>query len=166
VIAACNGRTTPATVEESQPSSVRNASVTDAAVAAPPVHGDDLEPGNLRAFGLLMPVGTNEQFANDSTKIFYVQGSLTRVMRYLERRLDIPNAEIHPLGAMIRNAHVRTTPDGENRFVDVGLRDENDRTMVTVWNRSSLPVAPRTTAEGLRAAGFDPHGRPLPQNNN
>lgn len=128
--------------------------------------GSELEPGTLRAFGLVMPVGTVERLVTPSSKIFYVQAPMPKVMRYLQRRLEITHADIRPLGAMIRNARVKTAPGGTPVIVDVGVRDEGDRTLVTVWNRTVVPAPPRSMAEGLRAAGFDPRtGRPLPENN-
>jgi hypothetical protein len=126
----------------------------------------ELEPGTLRAYGLLMPVGTVERLVTTNSKIFYVQAPMPRVMRYLQRRLEITTADIHPLGAMVRNARIRTAPGSTPLFVDVGVRDEGDRTVVTVWNRTALPAPNRSMSEGLRNAGFDPQtGRPLSSNN-
>lgn len=137
-------------------------------VVAPPrtTESLELEPGTLRAFGVLMPVGTVERLAGTTSSIFYVQAPMPRVMRYLQQRLEITTADIHPLGAMIRGARVRSAPGSSALFVDVGVRDEGDRTVVTLWNRTALPGPARSTADGLRAAGFDPQtGRPLPENN-
>lgn len=137
----------------------------DASVLRAP--GDDLQPGTVRAFGLLMPVGTVERISTSDSRMFYVQAPMSRVMRYLQRRLEFVTAEIHPLGAMVRNARVRAAPAGERFILDVGVRDEGERTMVSIWNRTPVTVPPRSLDEGFRAAGFDPRtGRPLPENNN
>lgn len=123
----------------------------------------DLVPGSIRAFGLVMPIGTSEHLADPSMKMFYVSAPMSRVMRYLQRRLTITDGDIRPLGALIRRARVKFTPPGQSLFVDVGLRDEGDRTFVTIWNRPALPPGPPvSTGESLRMAGFDPDsGRPL-----
>lgn len=126
----------------------------------------DLEPGTLRAFGLLMPVGSTEQFHTEQQRIFFVVAPFPRVMRYLQRRLEITTGDIHPLGALVRNARLRTAPEGQILRLDVGVRDEGERTVVTLWNRTAVAVPPRSMNDGLRAAGFDPAtGRPLPENN-
>jgi hypothetical protein len=139
-----------------------DASVNEPATAAP----GELVPGTIRAFGVLMPVGTTEALATETERMFYVQAPMSAVMRYLQARIDIVNGEIHPLGAMIRNAHVRTNGPDENYVVDLGVRDENGRTLVTLWNRSQQALPPRSTDEGFRAAGFDPATRrPVGQNN-
>ncbi len=114
-------------------------------------------------FGLLLPIGTQMHLEEVGMKMYYVPAPMNRVMRYLQRRLEVTNGDIHPLGAFIRRARVRFTPAGQALFVDVGLRDEGDRTFVTVWNRPALPIVmPLTSAESLVRAGFDPDsGRPL-----
>jgi hypothetical protein len=90
---------------------------------------------------------------------------MTRVMRYLQTHLSFQNADIHPLGALLRNAR---PPNSATEFVvDVGVRDEGDRTLVTVWNRTPMDARPMTLEQGVRAAGLDPHtGRALPQYDN
>jgi hypothetical protein len=118
---------------------------------------DDLLPGNLNAFGLPMPTVTQERLAVDDMKIFRVDAPMPRVMRYLEQRLEVHDADIHPLAAVIHRAIVRGVQS--NLIVDVGVRDEGDRTMVTVWNRTPPPsanAAPTTPEQGLRAVGVDP----------
>jgi hypothetical protein len=113
-----------------------------------------------------MPVGTSEVVASENERMFYVQAPMSAVMRYLQARIDIVNGEIHPLGAMVRGAHVRTNGPNENFVVDLGVRDDGGRTLVTLWNRSQQPLPPRSTDEGYRAAGFDPAThRPVGQNN-
>jgi len=139
--------------------SAADASVSDAETVDP----FDLAPGSIRAFGVVMPIGTSEHLSEPTMKMFYIGAPMNRVMRYLQRRLVITDGDIRPLGAMIRRARVKFTPPGQTLFVDVGLRDEGDRTFVTMWNRPALPPAPPIgTAESLRMAGFDPDsGRPL-----
>lgn len=138
----------------------------DGGVAVRGMLPGELLPGSVRAFGLVMPIGTNEVITSENQRMFYVQAPMPAVMRYLQHRIDIINAEIHPLGAMIHDVHVHTAGPGENFTLDVGVRDEGDRTLVTLWNRSQLPVPPRTEDEGFRAAGFDPRTRrPIGANN-
>ncbi len=137
----------------------------DAAAVADVEYVDpsDLTPSSIRAFGVTMPVGTSEHLSEPGMKMFYVSAPMNRVMRYLQRRLTITDGDIRPLGAMIRRARVKFTPPGQALFVDVGVRDEGDRTFVTIWNRPALPIGGSiSTAESLRLAGFDPDsGRPL-----
>ncbi|MEI8257175.1 MAG: hypothetical protein WCJ30_15995 [Deltaproteobacteria bacterium] len=139
----------------------RDASVISASLAP-----GELIPGTIRAYGLLMPVGTTVAVEGERQRMFYVQAPMPAVMRYLQRRVDITTGEIHPLGAVIQNAHVRASTPGESFVVDLGVRDEGDRTLVTLWNRSQQPVPARSVDEGFRAAGFDPRtGRPTGSNN-
>jgi hypothetical protein len=162
VVCSCRGPARPAGNAEPAPEPV---AASDVVVLARR-DGSELEPGAARAFGLLMPAGAVERFVGDASRIYYVQAPMARVMRYLQRRLVITTAEIHPLGALVRNAQVRVAPGAQPLFVDVGVRDEGDRTMITVWNRTALPVPTRSLEEGMRAAGVDPQsGRPLPENN-
>nr|MBK7065540.1 hypothetical protein [Deltaproteobacteria bacterium] len=131
--------------------------VEERVVEEAPAATDDLLPGTLNAFGLPMPTVTQERLVTGDMKIFRVDAPMPRVMRYLEQRLEVHNADIHPLAAVIHRAIVRGVQS--NLIVDVGVRDEGDRTMVTVWNRTPPPAAtaaPRTLDEGLRAVGFDP----------
>lgn len=139
--------------------SSEDAAVADVAALDPM----DLVPGSIRAFGIVMPIGTSEHLSEPAMKMFYVSAPMSRVMRYLQRRLTITDGDIRPLGALIRRARVKFTPQGQTLFVDVGLRDEGDRTFVTIWNRPALPPGPPvSTGESLRMAGFDPDsGRPL-----
>ncbi len=158
--AACTSRRPPR--EEPWPARNNRSGIGDAGSGSVPTNlaGTDLEPGTIRAYGLLMPVGTVERLVTDATKIYYVQAPMPRVMRYLQRRLEITTGDIHPLGAMIRNARVRTTPDGQSIFLDVGVRDEGDRTLVTLWDRTPVPAAQgRSLDDSLRAAGIDPQTR-------
>ena len=93
----------------------------------------------------------------DDMKIFRVDAAMPLVMRYLEQRLEVHEADIHPLAAVIHRAIVRGVHS--NLIVDVGVRDEGDRTMVTVWNRTPSPVVtnvPRSLEDGLREVGFNP----------
>lgn len=124
---------------------------------APPAN-DDLLPGSLNAFGLTLPTVTHEHLTGDGMKMFKVDAPMPRVMRYLEQRLEVRDADIHPLAAMIHRAIVRNVQS--NFIVDVGVRDEGDRTLVTIWNRTPAPVspdaAPRSMSDSLRAVGIDP----------
>lgn len=136
----------------------------DASVAdVESIDPNDLAPGSIRSFGVVMPMGTSEHLSEPAMQMFYVSAPMNRVMRYLQRRLIITDGDIRPLGAMIRRARVKFTPPGQALFVDVGVRDEGDRTFVTMWNRPALPPGPAiSTGESLRIAGFDPDsGRPL-----
>lgn len=147
------------------PTAAPSASAT---ASAPRVRSDELEPGNERAFNITMPTATDRLSVHDNTAIFFVHHPMPRVMRYLQRRLEIVNGDIHPLGAMIRNARVVTTVPGTTQdFVDVSVRDENgDGTLVTFWRRVDNVRQFATPGEALRAAGFDPAtGHPLPGNN-
>ncbi len=123
----------------------------------------DLVPGSIRSYGVLMPLGTQLHHEEPGMQMFYVSAPMNRVMRYMQRRLIITNGDIRPLGAFVRRARVRYSQPGQALFVDMGLRDEGDRTFVTVWNRPALaPPLPMSTADSLRRAGFDPDsGRPL-----
>jgi hypothetical protein len=137
----------------------------DASVVAQPT-GLDLEPGTLRTFGVVLPVGAVERLSTDASRVYEVEASVPRVMRYLERRIEVVQAEVHPLGAMVRGARVRAPANGQGFVVDVGVRADGDRTTITLWNRTPVPIPPRSIEDGLRAAGLDPRtGRPLPQNN-
>ncbi len=153
-LAACHRRSRePAPPPPAVPAATLEGRVVDDA----PPPGDDLLPGALVAFGLPMPTVTQERLGTDDMKIFRVDAPMPRVMRYLEQRLEVHEADIHPLAAVIHRAIVRGVQS--NLIVDVGVRDEGDRTMVTVWNRTPPPPsanAPRTLDEGLRAVGFDP----------
>lgn len=123
---------------------------------AQPVNSD-LLPGTLSAFGLPMPTVTQQRLATDDMKIFRVDAAMPLVMRYLEQRLEVHEADIHPLAAVIHRGVVRGVHS--NLIVDVGVRDEGDRTMVTVWNRTPPPAmttAPRSLEDGLREVGFNP----------
>ena len=126
---------------------------------------DELLPGNARAFGLTLPVNTAVRFESDETRMYHVNAQMPRVMRYLQQRLEFATADIQPLGAMIRNAHLRE-PEGPTVF-DVGVRDEGDRTLVTLWSRTPVPQPQtRSMADALRAAGIDPRtGRTEPRFN-
>ncbi|MEZ4392019.1 MAG: hypothetical protein R3A48_13055 [Polyangiales bacterium] len=147
------------------------APVTQAAAEPAPVEPADpyrLLPGNESAFGLRMPVRSAQRLQNPNMKMFMVEAPMHRVMAYLQERLRIETADIHPLAAMVRGAQV---VEADVRLVvDVGVRDEGDRTLVTVWNRSVAQGAQGSAGnleQGLRNAGIDPRtGRPLPQYNN
>ena len=163
-LAACHRRPRdPAPTPPAAPAPTLTERVVDDA----PATSDDLLPGALVAFGLPMPTVTQERLGTDDMKIFRVDAPMPRVMRYLEQRLEVHEADIHPLAAVIHRAIVRGVQS--NLIVDVGVRDEGDRTMVTVWNRTPPPPsanAPRTLDEGLRAVGFDPAtGRYSPEFN-
>ena len=153
-LAACHRR--PRTPEPPSPT-VPAAVIEVRSVDDAPAMSDDLLPGALIAFGLPMPTVTQERFNSSDMKMFRVDAPMPRVMRYLEQRLEVHDADIHPLAAVIHRAIVRGVQS--NLIVDVGVRDEGDRTMVTVWNRTPPPPstnAPRSVDEGLRAVGFDP----------
>lgn len=135
-----------------------------AAADVPEYNPLDLLPGSLRAFGLIMPMGTAEHLTDTNMKMYYVSAPMNRVMRYLQRRLLITNGDIRPLGAFIRRAQVRFVDPSLGQFVDVGVRDEGDRTFVTVWNRPTIarPDQPISLEQSIRLGGFDPDGgRPL-----
>ncbi|MDB4928065.1 MAG: hypothetical protein JWM10_549 [Myxococcaceae bacterium] len=152
-LAACHRRPRAPEPPAAVPAAVVEVRTVDDAPAA----NDDLLPGNLNAFGLPMPTVTQERLAVDDMKVFRVDAPMPRVMRYLEQRLEVHDADIHPLAALIHRAIVRGVRS--NLIVDVGVRDEGDRTMVTVWNRTPPPAAiaaPITPEQGLRAVGVDP----------
>lgn len=126
---------------------------------------DELLPGDQDAFGITMPIGTSVRFDGSDMKMFRVDAQMTRVMRYLEQRLEVSRADIHPLGAMLHHASLRDATQPST--VDVGVRDEGDRTFVTIWNRTPATAPPQSLADGLRSAGIDPQtGRVLPAFNN
>lgn len=126
---------------------------------------DELLPGDQSAFGVVMPMGTSVRFDGSDMKMYRVNAQMTRVMRYLEQRLEVSRADIHPLGAMLHHASLRATQDAT--IVDIGVRDEGERTFVTIWNRTPATTPPQSLSDGLRAAGFDPQtGRLLPAYNN
>jgi hypothetical protein len=144
-----------------------------AAMGAPapveePADPNRLLPGPDSAFGLRMPMRSAQRLQGPAMKMFMVEAPMPRVMAYLQERLRIQTADIHPLAAMVRNAQVLEADVG--LVVDVGVRDEGDRTLVTVWNRSATPEGvgtARTLDEGLRGVGIDPRtGRALPEFNN
>ena len=169
LVAGCRSRASTTTVEDPWAQApAASPRVVDAGTEGTPSRAvaGELLPGTLRAFGVLMPVGTTEVLNTDNERMFYVQAPMAAVMRYLQARVEIVNGEIHPLGAFVRNAHVQQTNATENFTVDLGVRDEGDRTLVTLWNRSQAALPPRSTDEGFRAAGFDPATRrPTGQNN-
>mgnify|MGYP003594898200 CR=1 FL=1 len=151
-----------------QPVAIAAASVVPRTDGAEPVavDPDDLLPGRVDAYGLPLPIGATAQFDSTPTKMFRVDAQMPRVMRYLQQRLDFHDADIQPLGSMIRGARVRESAAGI--VLDVGVRDEGDRTFLTIWNRTPppLPPAPVSTADSLRAAGIDPAtGQTLSQYN-
>lgn len=131
----------------------------------PRTESDELLPGTALAFGLALPVNTAVRFENSETRMYHVYAQMPRVMRYLQQRLEFATADIQPLGAMIRHARLRDNVVAI--VVDVGVRDEGDRTLVTVWNRTFIPQAqPRSMEDALRAAGIDPQThRALPRYN-
>ena len=144
---------------------VRRTVEADVDLTAAP--SDELVPGPLNAFGLPLPSASRERFGNADTKMFTVEAAMPRVMRYLERRLEMRYADIHPLAAVIHGAVVKEARTG--LVIDVGVRDEGERTLVTIWNRTPPTQAlgsEVTPEQGLRAAGIDPStGRPLPSQN-
>lgn len=124
------------------------------------VDPDELLPGTAQAFGLPLPVNTAVRFEDTETRMYHVNAQMPRVMRYLQQRLEFATADIQPLGAMIRHARLRD--NDAPTVVDVGVRDEGDRTLVTVWNRTPIPQAqPRSMEDALRAAGIDPQTHQL-----
>ena len=136
--------------------------------AIPRVRSDELEPGTEQAFHVTMPVLTDRVNVHDNTASYFVHHPMPRVMRYLQRRLEIVNGDIHPLGAMIRRARVLTTPPGSPpEFVDLSVRDESgEGTRVTLWRRIENQQRFNSAGDALRAAGFDPAtGRPMQGNN-
>lgn len=138
------------------PQAPQPAAIEAQATADVPAPTDDLLPGSLNAFGLPMPTVARERLSTDDMKMFRVDAPMSRVMRYLEQRLEVHETDIHPLAAVIHRAIVRGVQS--NLVIDVGVRDEGDRTLVTVWNRTppAPPARPPTLDEGLRAVGVDP----------
>ncbi len=133
-------------------------SVAETPIEEQRVDPDELLPGSARAFGLTLPVNTAVRYESEETRMYHINAQMPRVMRYLQQRLEFATADIQPLGAMIRNAHLREA-DGSSVF-DVGVRDEGDRTLVTVWNRTPVPQPQqRSLDDALRAAGIDPSTR-------
>ncbi len=121
---------------------------------------DELLPGRATAFGLTLPAVASARFEGDETRMYHVSAQMPRVLRYLEQRLEFNAADIQPLGAMIRGARLRE--GNATSVLDIGIRDEGDRTLVTVWNRTPVAVTrTRTGEESLRAAGYDPQTRRL-----
>ncbi len=160
LLAGCVRRTPSVPLEQPTEQAVDAGAVEDVAEYNPL----DLIPGSLRAFGLVMPMGTSEHLTDTNMKMFYVSAPMNRVMRYLQRRLLITTGDIRPLGALIRHAQVKFMDPSLGQFVDVGVRDEGDRTFVTVWNRPTIapPDHPLTMEQSLRLGGIDPDGgRPL-----
>ncbi len=155
-VVACHRR--PRATPSASAAPVAAAVVQEQSLDDAPPSNDDLLPGSLSAFGLAMPTVSREHLATDSMKTFRVEAPMPRVMRYLEQRLEMRDADIHPLAALIHRGIVRNVQS--NFVVDVGVRDEGDRTLVTVWNRTPAPVAadatPRSLDDGLRAVGIDP----------
>ena len=155
-VIACHRR--PRALPSTTSAPVAAAVVQEQSVDDAPTSNDDLLPGNMTAFGLPMPTVAREHLVTDSMKMFRVEAPMSRVMRYLEQRLEVHDADIHPLAALIHRGIVRNVQT--NFIVDVGVRDEGDRTLVTVWNRTPAPVAadatPRSLDDGLRAVGIDP----------
>ncbi|MFO0602125.1 MAG: hypothetical protein U0324_03070 [Polyangiales bacterium] len=125
-----------------------------------PVDPDELLPGSAVAYGLTLPASTIDRVSTDEVRMFYVPARMPQVMRYLQRRLEFSNGDIQPLGAMIRGARLRDSDAAT--VLDVGVRDEGDKTLLTLWNRTPVVGAPsRTMDEALRAAGYDPQTRQL-----
>lgn len=165
-LSACRRRPRPIV----QPAMTAPVAASLGAAAAPVEEADPsrLLPGPESAFGLRMPMLSSPRLQNQTMKMFMVEAPMPRVMQYLQERLRIYTADIHPLAAMIRGAQVVEGDDG--LVVDVGVRDEGDRTVVTVWNRTPPPQntgVTRTLDEALRGSGIDPRtGLPLPDWNN
>lgn len=165
-LSACRRRARPIV----QPAMTAPVAATAAQPAALAEEEDPnrLLPGSESAFGLRMPMRSDPRLQNAAMKTFMVEAPMPRVMQYLQERLRIHTANIHPLAAMIRNAQVLEADGGV--VVDVGVRDEGDRTVVTVWNRTPPPEntgITRTMEDALRGSGIDPRtGRPLPEFNN
>jgi hypothetical protein len=137
---------TPAAAQTATPSATPEENVIDP---------NELLPGTSRAFGLTLPSNTAIAFENEGTKMYYVRAQMPRVMRYLQQHVSYVSSDIQPLGAFIRAA--RPTETETELVVDIGVRDEGDRTLVTLWNRTPPPPAPsRSLEEGLRATGIDP----------
>jgi hypothetical protein len=136
----------PTTVEAATQSATPEENVIDP---------DELLPGTSHAFGLTLPSNTAIAFENEGTKMYYVRAQMPRVMRYLQQRVSYVSSDIQPLGAFIRAA--RPNEIETELIVDIGVRDEGDRTLITLWNRTPPPPAPtRSLEEGLRATGIDP----------
>lgn len=139
---------TPQAVAPSRP-------VVAAPVEEERVDPNELLPGTALAFGLALPVNTAVRFEDSETRMYHVNAQMPRVMRYLQQHLEFATADIQPLGAFIRHARLRDADAAT--VVDVGVRDEGDRTLVTVWNRTPVPQAQaRSMEDALRAAGIDP----------
>lgn len=125
-----------------------------------PTDPDELQPGSLIAFGLVLPSFAAARIEGDETHMYHVQAQMPRVLRYLQQRLDYTNADIQSFNAMIRSARLRDGDPGT--VLDIGIRDEGNRTLLTIWNRTPAPEAPsRSRDDQLRAAGYDPQTRRL-----
>lgn len=153
-----------------EPSALPAPTATASASVAPPrrANSNELEPGTERMFNLTLPVGSILRGAHDNTASYFIAQPMPLVMRYLQRRLEIIDGDIHPLGAMIRRARVITAPESTTpQYVDVAIRDENgEGTQVTLWRRATNERRFDSLGDALRAAGFDPRtGRPLEGNN-
>lgn len=151
-------------VPQTSPPSV--AAVVAAPAPAPPPaprpDPDELLPGDRTAFGLVMPLGATPLIETSSSRMFTIVAPMNKVMRYLQQRLVFHQGDVHPLGAMIRGA--RVSGAGVAFVVDVGVRDEGNTTLVTVWNRTPAAPVPGSNADAYRAAGVDPRtGRQDPR---
>lgn len=124
------------------------------------VDTDELQQGSLVAFGLALPALAMTRVEGDETRMYHVQAQMPRVLRYIQQRLDYTSADVQPLNAMIRSARLRE--GNSSTVLDVGIRDEGDRTLLTVWNRTPAPeTLPRSRDDQLRAAGYDPQTQRL-----
>ncbi len=156
---ACRRKRRPAAVTPG-PASTAPVAATAAPMEVEPVDPDELLPGSLVAFGLTLPAFAINRVSTDETRMYYVPARMPQVMRYLQRRLDFSNANIQPLGAMIRGARLHDSEDPT--LLDVGVRDEGDKTLLTLWNRTPIVGAPqRSLDDALRSAGYDPQTRRL-----
>lgn len=162
----CRRRAAPRPVAPVEAPAV-DASAPPAGPAEPVAAADELLPGADQAFGLPLPVATTVRHEGAGVKMLHVPASMPRVMRYLERRLVYQNAEIAALGSLLRGARVRDVQGALT--LDVGVRDEGDHTLLTVWNRTPPPTPAATDnapVDSLRAGGIDRStGQPLPQYN-
>lgn len=155
---ACRRKRRPAPTP--QATTAAPAAAPAAAEEVEPVDPDELLPGSTVAFGLTLPASSISRVSTDETRMYYVPARMPQVMRYLQRRLDFGNADIQPLGAMIRGARLHASD--ASTVLDIGVRDEGDKTFLTLWNRTPVVGAPqRSVEDGLRAAGYDPQTRRL-----
>ena len=134
---ACRRKRRPAPAPQT-PAAVAPTTAAAAPEELEPVDPDELLPGSSVAFGLTLPASTIQRVSTDEARMYYVPARMPQVMRYLQRRLDFSNANIQPLGAMIRGARLHESD--APTVLDIGVRDEGDKTFLTLWNLSLIHI--------------------------